>query len=61
MNEPHMTPAEAAKVMGVSDRTIRRWLRLSTEGVDYVRTPGKQIRISRSTVDAWANPQPVAS
>ena len=60
MNE-HMTPAEAAKVMGVTDRTIRRWLVASTEGVDYVRTPGGRIRISRTCVASWARPKQAAA
>ncbi len=61
MNAPTMTPADAAAIMGVSDRTIRRWLKLSTEGVDYVRTPGGRIRIAHTCVASWAQPKQVAA
>lgn len=61
MNAQHMTPAEAALVMGVSDRTIRRWLEACTEGVDYVRTPGGRLRIARTCVARWAKPSSVAA
>jgi excisionase family DNA binding protein len=57
----HMTPAEAAEVMGVSDRTVRRWLEACTEGVDYVRTPGNRIRITRSCVATWVEQTVVAA
>lgn len=56
MNTPTMTPADAAAIMGVSDRTVRRWLALScVEGVDYFRTPGGRIRIAHTCVASWAD------
>ena len=60
MNAQHMTPAEAAEVMGVSDRTIRRWLITCTEGVDYVRTPGGRIRITPARITEWTRTEVAA-
>ena len=60
MNAQHMTPAEVAQVMGVSDRTIRRWLAACTEGVDYTRTPGGRLRITPTRVAAWTRTEVAA-
>jgi hypothetical protein len=62
-NEPDafVAPGVAARLLGVTPRTITRWTEGLVEGVDYIRTPAGHRRISAALVRAWQEGKQVAA
>lgn len=45
---------EAAKVLGVSDETLRRWA--DDRKIRHTRLPSGQLRFQRADLEAWLEP-----
>lgn len=50
-----MTTGEAARMVGVSRSTVRRWIRLGL--LPAVRLPGGHFRVSRDGLVPWQLPE----
>ena len=50
--EPLLTTAEVARMLAVSEYTVRAW-RMRGTGPPYVRVAGKAIRYRADQVEAW--------
>ncbi len=55
-----LTPAQVAKMLGVSVRTLKYWRRLRTVGpMPFVRLGRRSIRYRKTAVEAFINQQTI--